>query len=365
MRFHLESRGLWQRLRSVIEGRVRQRVTRAGLGFSLTISLTGAMALLTGNNLLFLLMACLLATLLVNGFLSRLSLAGLELDFVFPEHIPARRTVSARMKLVNEKPWMPSFSIHVCGEEKGVYSSVVYFPILAGGASAEELVDLLFARRGVHRQDTFRLRSRFPFGFAEREVKVRMPREVLVYPCLDPRQGFEDILSRLESDMNDQSRGRGYDFYRIRPYEFGESVRHVDWKATAHTSAIQVREFAREVEPLVEIVLDLDVAPAGSDWFDDAVDCSAFLSWEVVRRGARLRFRTSEIDVMVPSEGDIYVILKYLALVEPRRNRPVEAPGREDSIQVVLSADPAKYTAAGWDDAHVVGVGSFTKSLAK
>ena len=39
-------------------------------------------------------------------------------------------------------------------------------------------------------------------------------------------------------------RGRGHDFYRIRPYETLESARHVDWKATAHTRDLQVREYA-------------------------------------------------------------------------------------------------------------------------
>jgi uncharacterized protein (DUF58 family) len=248
---------LWQRLRHAIAGGMRQRVTRSGLGFSLLISLVGAVAFLSANNLLFLVLAALLATLLLSGFVSRLSLAGLELDFVFPDHISARRKILARMKLRNEKSWMPSFSIHVTGAPKSVYSDELYFPLLPGGATVEEAVDVYFTHRGVHTENGFFLRSRFPFGFAERRVQVTLRREVLVYPSLEPQPLFEALLTELNGDLQAYTRGRGYDFYRIRPYEVGESARHVDWKATAHTGALQVREFAREQEPLVEVFLDL------------------------------------------------------------------------------------------------------------
>ena len=93
---------LWRRLANAIAGGMRQRVTRAGLGFSLLVSIVGALAFLSGNNVLFLLLGCLLATLLVSGFISRLSLAGLELDFLFPDHVSARRSVLAMLKLKNE-----------------------------------------------------------------------------------------------------------------------------------------------------------------------------------------------------------------------------------------------------------------------
>ena len=353
------STGLWPRLRRAVESRFHQRVTTAGFGFSLTISLVAVLAFLTANNLLFLVLTCLLATLLISGFLSRLSLAGLKLDFRFPEHVSARRRVPVRMKLENEKTWMPSYSIHVGGAPGSVYSSELYFPMLAGGSTVEETVDVYFARRGPHSENSFVLRSRFPFGFAERHDEVTLPREVLVYPCIDPQPEFEAILRRLEGEMEIQARGHAYDFYRIRPYEHLESARHVDWRATAHTGELQVREFAREQDPLVEIFLDLNVADEHRRWFEQAVDCSAYLGWEVTRRGARLRFRTQNFDITSPAEGDVYTILKYLALVEPKRTRTTLSPGREDSLQVVFSAAPAPPADSGWLDAHWMGLHAF------
>ena len=54
-----------------------------------------------------------MATLLVSGFVSRLCLAGLELDFLVPEHVAAARNVPGRLFVRNRKWFMPSFSIRV------------------------------------------------------------------------------------------------------------------------------------------------------------------------------------------------------------------------------------------------------------
>ncbi len=350
---------LWRKLNQAIEGRMRQRITGAGFGFSITISFVFALAFLSANNLLFLLLACLISTLIISGFLSRLSLAGLALDFVFPEHISARRKIPARMKLRNEKSWMPSFSLQVTGAPPSVYTSVLYFPVVPGGAAFEETVEVYFERRGEHKEKGFLLRSRFPFGFAERSVHVHLPREALVYPCLDARPGFEALLKQLEGEMDAQSRGRSHDFYRIRPYDHLESARHLDWRATAHTGEVQVREFAREQEPLVEILLDLDALHAPSEWFERAVDCCAYLCWELTSRQARLRFRTQTFDVTFPAQGDVYVILKYLARVRPIRSRTILEPGQETSVQVVFSPEPRKLVDAGWHDALLLDLASF------
>lgn len=345
---------LWQWLSRVIAGRMRQRVTRAGIGFTLTLCLVVVLAFLSGNNLLFLLLACLLAMFLMSGFLSRLSLAGLELDFVFSEHISARRSVLARMKLHNEKSWMPSFSIVVGGAAGSAYSSELHFPALPGGSTLEQMVEVHFARRGWHQENSFQIKTRFPFGFAERQALVTLRREVLVYPCLDPQPGLDRILGQLEQEVAAQVRGKGHDFYRIRAYEHGESARSVDWKATAHTGELQVREFARNEEPLVEICLDLHIGDAGHTWFERAIDCVAFLCWELSGQGARIRFRTQNFDRTIPAEADVYTILKYLALAEPMPTRNVVEPSREETLQVVLSAYPSRWSLAGWHSAQFV-----------
>jgi len=341
---------LWWRRRAA-----ERRITRAGWIFLAGTVTVGTAALLTGNNLMFLVVAAMLAMLLVSDFVNRLSLAGLELDLHLPEHLPARQKLPARIWVRNTKQWTPAFSIHLRGAAGSVVSPL-YFPVLPGRAVAEETVQVTFPRRGPHSEDAFVFASSFPFGFLERQAPVELRRRVLVYPCLQPQPGFEDLLAAVRGDLEVHQRGWGHDFYRIRPYKAFESARHVDWKATAHTGTLQVREFAREEERLLEIFLDLEAPGAHREWFEQAVDCCAFLAWHTAERGRRLRLRSQEFDLAMPAEGDVYDVLRRLALVASAESKPVLAPASSETYQLVFSArDPAQLAEAGWSQARLVG----------
>jgi uncharacterized protein (DUF58 family) len=367
------------RIRHALLGRVW--FTSGGVLFTLAVVLVGAAALVSANNLLFLVLATMLSTLLVSGFVSRLCLAGLELDFTVPDHVSAKRTVSARLYVRNLKSWMPSFSIHVAGlgsqgsppgpgsirppsQTPAILTSGLYFPVIPGGAVLEETVQVRFARRGPYRQNSFAFSTRFPFGFHEKTVRVTLLREVLVYPSIDSQPGFEELLTTITGEIETHYQGLGKDFYRIRPYQAFESARHVDWKATAHTGDLQVREFAREQERTVEMFLDLDVPEGMEAWFDLAVDCCAYLAWRLSQKATGIRFRTQDFDFRLPEEGDIYTILRYLALVSPLTGKPVPSPADETGFQIVLTAAPHRFAELGWTSAHMVGPDAFPDSAA-
>ena len=83
----------WQHFRAFLARRIRYKITRGGVLFTFAILLVAFGAIVSANNLLFLILAAMMATLLISGLVSRLCLAGLALDFQVPEHIPAGRTV--------------------------------------------------------------------------------------------------------------------------------------------------------------------------------------------------------------------------------------------------------------------------------
>jgi len=363
---------LLRRLKASLRRGIRYRVTRGGLLFTLAILLVAIAAALSANNLLFLILAVMIATLMISGFISRLCLAGLELDLVLPEHISAGRAVAAKLYVRNLKNWMPSFSIHVTGVPErasgglarsvdlpAILSQPVYFPVIPGGAVLEEPVELRFARRGTQRQNSFLFTTRFPFGFLDKSVHVTLRREVIVYPTIEAQAGFEELLSTIVGEIETHMVGLGRDFYRIRPYQTFESARHLDWKASAHTGDLQVREFAREQERAVEIFLDRDVPLHLEDWFERAVECCAYLSWSLSQMGAGIQFRSQQFDLRVPEEGDVYTILKYLALVFPQAGKIPENPVDEGSFQIVLSAAPDRFRDSGWTPAHLLGPDTF------
>lgn len=291
--------------------RDRYHVTRIGFLFFGAVLLVGAAALLTGSNLLFLVLASLLATLLVSGLIGRLGLAGLELELLLPEHISAGQRTVARLRLRNLKSLFPSFSIAVSGP--AILDRPLYFPLLHGGAGLEEPVYLSFPTRGYHVQNLFALTTRFPFGFVENTARVTIRRETLVYPSLQGSADFLELANALGNEVELQARGQGPDFFRVRPYQSSESARHLDWRSTAHTGQMQLREYAASQRETLEIYFDQYIEAGADEWFETAVECCAFVVWELAGRGIPLRVHSQDFE-----GADVYTILKFLALVAPR-----------------------------------------------
>ena len=336
---------------------MRERITPRGVLFLAAALLVGGAGFASGNNLLFLVLAAMMSVLVLSSFLSRLSIAGLELEVRLPEHVSARQPVPARLVLRNVKKRVPSFSIRLSGADPQTFPADLYFPVIPGGGAVETTVEARFPQRGLHAEDSFVFSTTFPFGFAERRARVTMRQDLLVYPSIEPQPGFELLLAEVSGDAEALFRGLGSDFYRIRPYIPFESARHVDWRATAKTGELQVREFVREQEHLVTLVLDLETPPGLEEWFERALECCAYLAWRFAGRGARIRFRSQEWETLVQLENDVYAILKYLALVEPRRRAAPLRPLDEPAVTVVFSASPARFQEHGWVDARFVDPG--------
>jgi hypothetical protein len=336
----------WSQLAALVRRRIRYRITRAGVLFVAALILIAAAAALSGNNLLFLIVAAMFAAFSISGLVSRLVLAGLELELMLPEHVSARAKTRAVIRLRNWKRWMPSFSIRVAGAglEKTLMDSV-YFPVLPGGAAIEAGVDLVFPHRGAHKENLFIFTTLFPFGFLLKTATVRLKTETVVYPCIAPVPEFEELLDGIAGELQSNARGLGTDFYRIRPYVLSESARHVDWKSTAHTGGLQIREFAQDQQRAVELFLDRDAPP---DWFERAVECCAFLAWELNDAGISLHFRSQGFAARFPEEADVYTILKFLAFVQPMVDRRGHAPFDDASFQILLSVSPQRFLDAGW-----------------
>ena len=221
----------WERLKRGLRSRIEYHITLGGFLFTLAMLLVGLGAVVSANNLLFLILAAMMATVLVSGLVSRLCLAGLELDFLVPEHVCAGRTVPGRLLVRNHKWLIPSFSIRVEAiRDTGgpALKHAVYFPLVAAGTTLEATVEVNFPRRGAYRQNSFVFSTSFPFGFLRKFARVTLRRETIVYPSIDPKPGFEDLLLGIAGEIETHYRGLGKDFYRIRPYEAFESARHVD-----------------------------------------------------------------------------------------------------------------------------------------
>src|SRR3972149_3807679 len=80
---------------------------------------------------------------------------------------------------------------------------------LPGGPTAEQTLELEFSRRGIHREDGFQFSTAFPFGLLERRAQVALRREILVYPCMNPQPGLEELMFALSGEVAAHYRGSG------------------------------------------------------------------------------------------------------------------------------------------------------------
>ena len=359
------------------------KVTREGLVYIGGIFVVTIAALNTGNNLLYMILAVLLAGLLVSGFLSRLVLGGIEVSLELPEHIFAQRTVIAIAELHNTKPLAPSFSVSLVSEDAPrrarnatapataqILDRPVYFPYIPHAQTARQSVELTFPRRGIYRQDSLGLRTKFPFGFLQKTRRIDSAIEVVVYPTIQPTEEFYEILPLVTGELESYQRGRGNDLYAIRDYQFNDSARHVDWKASARTGALQVKEYAREDERRVMLVFDPYVPAEGfnagtTERFERAVTLCAGLAWHFYEISSVMEFRSAGFATPRMMAGDIiYDVLRYLASVTPLKPQPgtsfLDTLGdTPDIFKIVLTNHPrGTIPSSLWNTAYFVFVSS-------
>lgn len=381
-------------------------VTRAGIVYALVTLVIAIAALNTGNNLLYIVVAAMLAAILVSGYVSAVVLRYLELDIQLPEHVFAERPVLGRIILHNPRRWLPSFSVRVVSSRKkrkkpakawrweaatfafplnrpaeqqwlklpdrrlrrvlvlppppGLFQGMAYFPFLPPQADGVADLELRFDRRGCYREDSFGLATGFPFAFLTKTRHVSLRREILVYPRIETTGEILEVLPLVRGEWESYVRGRGSDLYRIREYLPDDSARHVDWKATAKSGSLKVREFAREDERKLAIVFDNPVAGTISEEnYEDAVRMAASLAWHFSQHEAEVSFMLPGS----PTMRDLHEFLAALAVVKPLGVVPAKDPLCEMDLEsgdqynlVVTSRRRGTVPNALWNSSYFVFV---------
>lgn len=351
--------------------KIEYEVTREGVFFLGIVAVIVVAALNTGNNLLFIVLSCLLASILASGVLSKIVLDGLELDIVLPEHIFAERPVAARLRLVNAKRVFGSLSITISAQrlsrmqvaqsvasvEPAILGDGIYIPHIPHHSAVSQRVEVVFPRRGRYVQEGFRISTKFPFGFLRKAHAISNRREMLVLPDVQPHREFYENLLLIGNEMESHLRGHGHDLYAIRDYQESDTVRHVDWKATAKAQQLKIREFAREDERRLSIVFDPWLPDSRQEMlvrFEKAVTLCACLAWRFYETGALIGFVTDGFEVsLAPVAEVIYPILEKLALIEPVMNGadgiqpfPFASSNGKETFQVIVTCRPENPLAA-------------------
>ncbi len=353
--------------------------TSGGGVFLVIIVVVGFAAWNTGNNLLFLVFSLLVSTLFVGWIAARASLRDLTVSARFPDHIFAAEPAPVIVTLRNTKRVLPSFSILV--EARGPTGEVVkrrkryakrllaYFSYVPHRAAAEQRVDQLFPRRGHVLIDGFELSTRFPFGFFRRRRRLRARNvDIIVYPKPEVISDELHLLPMYAGRIPSLRRGAGHDLFSMRDYQPQDDLRHIDWKATARSRRLTVREFTSEDERRITIVLDTRL-PEASDGemqerFERGVVQAASLLKHFVDERAEVRLVLGdETGPFGSGVEQLYRCLRRLALVtavsEGESNAvELQIAGRDvvehDYAILLTAAAPGSIPANVWRTSHVI-----------
>ena len=364
-------------------------VTSGGAIFLAIVGVVGFAAWNTGNNLLFMIFSLLFSTLFVGGVAARASLRDLIVSARFPDHIFAGEAAPVIVTLRNAKRVLPSFSILVEARGPGESSKrrrrkrfikrpLAYFTYVPHHAAAEQRVEQLFMNRGHVLINGFELSTRFPFGFFRfrRQLRARNV-DIVVYPKPEPVGDELHLLPTYAGRVASIRRGVGQDLFSLRDYQPQDDLRHIDWKATARSRNLTVREFSAEDERRITIVLDTrDLSDSDQENFLPRFEAGVVQAASLLQHFVDER---AEVRLMVGNElgryggglKHLYECLRRLAVVSPQKQNgdkdlstSVSDPGSvkddnafdEDYAIVLTTALPGSIPAKIWRASHIIHV---------
>jgi uncharacterized protein (DUF58 family) len=290
-------------------------------------ALVALAALNTGNNLIYLVLASMLASLLCSALLPLYNLRGLKASAWALQPLFAKRPCSLRIRIESPRR-LPAYSIHVVGPG----GLRLRFARIKG--SEEATARVKFARRGLYQGMKVRLQSSFPSIFFVASVEVPLEGHLLVYPEL-----------RDLGPWRPAPRGRGgprpllpgEEPQSLRPYVPGDDTRRISWKALARHQSLLVKDTRQEPLASTAVVLD-GTGPPSEEAFEECLSLAASVAKRLLEEGHMVALLTAQDRVPFGSgPAQLWRILEVLALAEEPQRWQRSLQGMEAGVLILKS----------------------------
>lgn len=279
-------------------------------------------AINTGNNLLYLLVSLLISSYLLSLPLSRAVLRRIRVKVKIPPDIWAGERFFINLKIINKKKHLSTQALFLHWSGDFQLTTTPFIPDIPPGKSVSLKVEHYFERRGSYNLSYIEVVGFYPFGLMARGERLNTPMEIVVYPAIEQKGRFAPGESRGEGLLESRMKGWGHSLHSLREYLPGDEVRFLHWKASAKLSKLMVKEFAREDERRVSLILDTSASETevkGVDIeFEKCVSLAASLAWHFITEDYSVQLVTPQ-EYIPPGFGipHLFRILKFLALVQP------------------------------------------------
>lgn len=132
-----------------------------------------------------------------------------------------------------------------------------------------------------------------PQGLWQRDDRLGESNTVRVYPDFAAIARYIRLASVQREALigihQRRRRGAGQNFHQLREYRIGDSLRQIDWKATARTRKLIAREYQEERHQTVLFLLDCSRRMRAQDddlsHFDHALNAMILLAYVALRQG--------------------------------------------------------------------------------
>lgn len=238
----------------IAPGRIYILPTGFGLVYAALLAILLIGSINYANNLGFLLTFLLSALGLVAMVHTWRNLAGLELLSLKPEPVFAGEQARFCFEVQSHSERLrPDLELSCA---TGPVAAIDYRP----QAENRLCIQLAASRRGWLDAGRLRLGSRYPLGIFRAWTYLHTNAQVLVWPAplVWPIRRAE-MPGTAEWSGLGQRHPDGDEFHGLRPYQPGDSLRHIHWRSLAKTDALVSQEYERP--PGQKFWLSLEDAP--------------------------------------------------------------------------------------------------------
>lgn len=272
--------------------RPKLTLTQKGSAFCALTLGVGFVALNSGNNLIYLVLGMMLSLILSSGVLSSINLHRVRVKRNQELKGYAGEKILVELSLSNLKARWPSMGIGLEDppvydqrkSKQGLFSSnlvqsqqveigkhdqqSMYIFRLKGGESESVRYQICIERRGEYLLEGARIYTRFPFGFFEKSIGLRLQQSLLIAPRVDASLSakLENELQYLSLQLPDlkeahtqaqrESKQQAESLFSSKQsndyaasldvYQIGMPLKWVHWKSSAKRGELLIRQVLPE-----------------------------------------------------------------------------------------------------------------------
>ncbi len=317
----------------------RVRISRSGYIFMVLVAFMGGAAFNTGNNLLYLVLAMLLAAMLFSFSISEYMIAGLKVTRRPPHTVTQGRVFTITYEMKNKNRLVPALAMTI-SENLEAGEAAAYLSYLPARQTKRVRGKALLSGRGRTRFMEAHLSTAAPLGFFNKTRRFNRHDEIIALPSYEVTKDERDMLASLGQEVAGLRRGRGEELFGFREYVRGDEVRDIHWKTSARTGKLMIKEKEREEERRLRICLDLVTPRPNMDdeKREQAVRKAASLAASALETGFLVRVECNQMGLdFGGGAGHLQSVLYFLAMFDDPQMPAGVSLAPDDSACVTVS----------------------------